>query len=165
MGFVFALREDPIATVNLGFYNDGIFTSDASSLSLALADFYDNEVQGEPFMYARLTAAQLSTGDKYVKPVLATRSVVTTGVANAYAFAVKDSPTSATILAYYNGTDFTAGATPAELSTAEVAPDGAPTGPLAQDEASLYQRRAYLQQRLSDRYLELIRVRIEVALG
>jgi hypothetical protein len=158
MGYVFATREDPTSTANLGFYDDGQFSADTSPASLFAADYYDIAVVGEPFMYARLSTAQRAQIDKYVVPVAANRVVGLTGTLNAYIVRLVDDPSSTVALRYWNGADFTAGASAAELNTAEVYVDG------SFNEAELYQRRAYIQESAPNQYVEMIRVAASITL-
>jgi hypothetical protein len=158
MGFVFATREDPLSTTNLGFYNDGVFSEDTTSASLFAADYYDTAVVGEPFMYARISTAQRAVADKYVVAVPADRAVALTGTLNAYVVRLVEQPGSTTTLKYWNGSEFTAGASQAELDTAELYIDG------DFNEPELYQRRAYIQESAPEQYVELIRVAASITL-
>lgn len=158
MGFVFATREDPISTANLGFYDDGVFSADTSPASLFAADYYDTTIVGEPFMYARLATAQRAQLDKYVVALQANRDVALTGTLNAYIVRLVDAPGATTTLKYWNGGDFTVGASEAELDTAEVYIDG------AFNEPELYQRRSYIQESAPEQYVELIRAAVSIVL-
>jgi hypothetical protein len=158
MGYIFASREDPISTDNLGFYNNGAFTTDATPASLLLATYFDTAVQGEPLMFANLSSAQRSDLTKYVVPLVANRLVSLTGTLNAYIVRLLENVGDTATLKYWNGTDFTVGASAAELNLAEVYPDS------IFNEPELYQRRAFIQESAPSQYVELIRVAVSIFL-
>jgi hypothetical protein len=158
LGYVLAIQEDPITPAVLGYYDDGAFTATATAADLALATFYIPELIGEDVFLSAIGYAQIGSADKYVKPKQAERSVALTGTLNAYVIQVFDTPVSTVPMQYWTGSTFTAGASALELNTAEIYLDGQFV------EADLYARRGYVQQQLSDKYVELTRAAVSVTL-
>jgi hypothetical protein len=158
LGYVLALQEDFATPAILTYYNDGIQTPAATPADLAAATFFADGVAIESDLHETIGNFQAGTADRYVSPRRADRTVSLTGAPNGKVLRARDNIASTVPLGYWNGSEFTAGATQAELDSAELYLN------TEFNEADLMASRGFVQRGNLSVYVDLIPVAAVVAL-